>query len=131
MSPGLIATPRPVPSRVTPIAAGGAILVLALPVFLVAGWRLGAWALATVLWVAGQGLGVLLARLRIGMGSLAASGVMAFGMMFRAIAVMVVLVVVAVSDAKLALGAALLYALAYTFELGVSVVSYFAGEPQR
>jgi len=129
VSPGILTTPRPVPNRVTPIAAGAGILVLALPIFFVAGWRLGAWALAVVLWVAGQGLGVLLGRLRIGLGSLAASGVMAFGMMFRAIAVMVVLVVVAVSDAKLALGAALLYALAYTFELGVSVVSYFAGEP--
>jgi hypothetical protein len=131
VSPGILTTPRPAPNRVTPIVAGGAILVLALPVFLVAGWRLGAWTLAIVLWVAGQGLGMLLARLRIGLGSLAASGVMAFGMMFRAIAVMVVLVVVAVSDARLALGAALLYALAYTFELGVAVVSYFAGESQR
>ena len=131
MSPGILTTPRPVPNRVTPIAASAAVLVLALPIFLVAGWRLSAWALAAVLWLAGQGLGLLLVRLRIGLGNLAASGVLAFGMMFRAIAVMVVLVVVAVSDAKLALGAAVLYALAYTFELGVSVVTYFAGEPQQ
>jgi len=131
VSPGTLTTPRPMPNRVTPIAAGGAVLVLALPIFLVAGWRFGSWALAAVLWLAAQGLGLLLVRLRIGLGSLAASGVAAFGMMFRAIAVMVVLVVVAVSDAKLALGAAVLYALAYTFELGVSVVTYFAGEAQR
>jgi hypothetical protein len=131
MSPGILSTPRPVPNRLTPIAASAAVLVLALPIFLVAGWRLAGWALAAVLWLAGQGLGLLLVRLRIGLGNLAASGVLAFGMMFRAIAVMVVLVVVAVSDAKLALAAALVYALAYTFELGVSVVTYFAGEPQR
>jgi len=131
MRPGILSTPRPVPNRVTPIAASGAVLALALPIFLVAGWRLAGWALAAVLWLAGQGLGLLLVRLRIGLGNLAASGVLAFGMMFRGIAVMVVLVVVAVSDAKLALAAALLYALAYTFELGVSVVTYFAGEPQR
>jgi len=120
-----------VPNRLTPIAASAAVLALALPIFLVAGWSLAGWALAAVLWLAGQGLGLLLVRLRIGLGNLAASGVLAFGMMFRAIAVMVVLVVVAVSDAELALAAALLYALAYTFELGVSIVTYFAGEPQR
>ena len=131
MRPGILSTPRPVPNRVTPIAASGAVLALALPIFLVAGWRLAGWALAAVLWLAGQGLGLLLVRLRIGLGNLAASGVLAFGMIFRGIAVMVVLVVVAVSDAKLALAAALLYALAYTFELGVSIVTYFAGEPQR
>jgi hypothetical protein len=33
-----------------------------------------------------------------------------------------------VSDARLALSAALVYALAYTFELGVSVVEYFGSE---
>ena len=64
------------------------------------------------------------------MGILAASGVVAFGMMFRVIAVMVVVIAVAVSDARLALAAALVYALAYTLELGVSVVSYFGGEPR-
>ena len=127
----MLSTPRPLPNRAAPVAGSAAVLALALPIFLVAGWRVAAWALAVVLWVAGQALGVLLARMRIGLSSLAASGVVAFGMMFRAIAVMVVLVVVAVSDAKLALGAALLYALAYTFELGLSVVAYFSGQPQR
>jgi hypothetical protein len=131
VSPGILSTPRPVPSKLTPIAGSAGVLALALPIFLVAGWRIAGWALAVVLWLAGQGLGLLLVRLRVGLGNLAASGVLAFGMMFRAIAVMVVLVVVAVSDAKLALAAALLYALAYTFELGISMVSYFAGEPQR
>src|SRR5207249_6567797 len=97
---------------------------------LLLGWRLAGWALAAVLWAGGQGLG-LLARLRLGLGNLAASGVLAFGMMFRAIAVMVVLVVVAVSDGRLAISAALLYALAYTLELGVSVVEYFGAEPRR
>src|SRR5207249_9341574 len=120
-----------VPSRLTPIAGSAAVLVLALPIFIVAGWRIGGWVLATVLWLAGQGLGLLLVRLRIGLGNLAASGVLAFGMMFRAIAVMVVLVVVAVSDGRLAISAALLYALAYTLELGVSVVEYFGAEPRR
>jgi len=122
---GVLATPRPAPRRVLPIAAGATLLALALPVYLLLDWRLTGWALAAVLWVGAQALGLLLARLRSGLGNLAASGVLAFGMMFRAIAVMVVLLVVAVSDGRLALSAAVLYALAYTLELGVSVVEYF------
>jgi hypothetical protein len=124
---GVLSTPRPLPNRVVPVVAGGAVLVLALPVFLIAHWRIGAWGLAAVLWLASQGLAFLLSHLRLGLNNIAASGVVAFGMMFRAIAVMVVLVAVAVSDAKLALGAALLYALAYTLEFGVSLASYFGG----
>jgi hypothetical protein len=125
---GALSTPRPLPNRFVPVIAAGALVALALPVFLIAHWRVSAWALGAVLWAASQAFALLLTRLRLGMANLAASGVVAFGMMFRAIAVMVVLVAVAVSDAKLALGAALLYALAYTLELGVSLASYFGGE---
>ena len=39
------------------------MLLLALPVFLIAGWSISAWALAAVLWLASQGLGVLLGHL--------------------------------------------------------------------
>src|SRR5439155_18084301 len=81
----MLSTPRPLPNRAAPVAGSAAVLALALPIFLVAGWRVAAWALAVVLWVAGQALGVLLARMRLGLSSLAASGVVAFGMMFRAI----------------------------------------------
>ena len=42
------------------------VIALALPVFLVAGWPLAGWALAAVLWLAGQALALLLARLRSG-----------------------------------------------------------------
>ena len=131
MSPGILTTPRPVPNRVVPIVAGAGLLVLALPIYLLLGWRLTGWALAAVLWVGGQTLGLLLARLRFGLGNLAASGVLAFGMMFRSIVVMVVLLVVAVNDGHLALSAALLYTAAYTLELGVSFVEYFGAEPKR
>lgn len=122
-----VSTPRPMPSMRLPIAAGSSVIALALPIYVVAGWRLGGWLLAAVLWIASQAFGVLLARMRMGMGHLGASGVVAFGMMFRAIAVMVVVIAVAVSEPTLALGAAVLYALAYTLELGLSVVAYFSG----
>jgi hypothetical protein len=127
MIPRSILTPRPVPDRRLPLVTGGSVVLLALPIFLIAGWRVSGWGLGAVLWAASEALGFLLARLRLGLGNLGGSGVVAFGMMFRAIAVMVVVVAVAVSDARLALAAALVYALAYTFELGVSIVSYFGG----
>jgi hypothetical protein len=131
VSPGILTTPRPVPNRVVPIVAGAGVLVLALPIYLLLGWRMTGWALAALLWVGGQALGLLLARLRFGLGNLAASGVLAFGMMFRSILVMVVLLVVAVNDGHLALSAALLYTAAYTLELGVSFVEYFGAEPKQ
>jgi hypothetical protein len=123
-------TPRPVPGRLAPALAGAAVIGLALPVFLVADWPLEAWALAAVLWLVGQALSALLARLRLGLGNLAASGVVGIGMSFRTIAIGVVLVAVAVSDARVGIAAALLYAAAYTLELTVSLVSYF-GAPAR
>lgn len=118
-------TPRPVPGRLVPLVTGGAVILLALPVFLIAGWRISGWGLGAVLWAGSEGLGYVLTRLRLGASNLAGSGVVALGMMFRAIAVMVVVIAVAVSDARLALSAALVYALAYTFELGLSIVEYF------
>ena len=45
-----------------------------------------AWAVATILWIGNQALGGLLRRFQRA-GNLAASGVVAFGMMFRAIVV--------------------------------------------
>jgi hypothetical protein len=110
-----------------PAIAGSIVVALALPVFLLLGWRIQGWALGALLWVASQAFGVLLHRLRTRTGNLAAAGVAAFGMMFRAIAVMVVVFAAAVSDARLGVAAALVYALAYSAELGLSLVAYYTG----
>jgi len=126
----VFATPRPKPSRLVPALAGAAVVALALPVFLVAGWPLRGWVLGAVLWLAAQALGALLARLPLGADNLAAAGVVGIGMMFRPVAVMVVAIAVATQDASLGVAAALLYALAYTLELAVSLASYF-GSPAR
>jgi hypothetical protein len=124
-------TPRPAPGRLLPAIAAAGLLVLALPVFLVADLPLGGWVLASVLWLAAQGLSLLLARLGLGADKLAASGVVGIGMTLRSVAVGVVLVAVVASDARLGLSAALLYALAYTLELGVSLATYFGQESTR
>lgn len=124
MSAGVFSTPRPVPGRLAPALAGSAVVVLALPVFLVAGWPPAGWALAAVLWAAGQALALLLTRLLDGAGNLGA-GVAGVGMSFRAIAVGVPLVAVTVADARVGLAAALLYALAFSLELAVSLIVFF------
>jgi hypothetical protein len=129
MRSGIFATPRPAPGRLLPAAGGGLVLLLALAVFLLAGWRLSGWALGAVLWAGMEALDHLLARLRQRTGNLAAAGVHAFGLFFKAVGLLVVLVAVAVSDPRLAVAAALTYALAYTFELGLSLVTYFGGAP--
>ncbi len=118
-------TPHPVPGRVVPALAGAGVIALALPVFVIAGWPVSGWALAAVLWLGGEALAALPARVRLGAGNLAASGVVGIGMSFRALAIGIVLIAVAASDAQLGLSAALLYALAYTLELALSLTTYF------
>jgi hypothetical protein len=128
MSAGVFATPRPIPGRLVPALAGSALIVLALPVFVVAGWPLGGWVLAAVLWVAAQLFAWMLARLSLDTGNLAAAGMRGIGTSFRAIAVGIPLVAVTVSDEAVGIAAALLYALAFTLELALSLVSYFGEE---
>jgi hypothetical protein len=119
------------PERRLPIALGGTVVALALPLFLVAGWRVQGWALGAVLWVASQALGLVLTRVGIHEPTLRGSGVVAFGMMARGVLLGVVLVVLAAADPYLALAGALVYAAAYTVELGLGIALYFAGSARR
>ena len=125
---GILSTPRPVPGRRAPMLAGAGVVALALPVFLVAGLPIGGWALAAVLWAAVHAIDALLRRARGDAANLAASGVQAFGLFFKAVGLLVVLVAAAVASPKLAVAAAVTYALAYTFELGLSLFAYFGAD---
>jgi hypothetical protein len=126
-SSGLLATPRPEPGHLLPALAGCVVILIALPLFLILDWTMTAWALAAVLWVGIHALDFILRRARTDTGNLAASGMQAFGLLFKTLGLLVVLFAVAASNAHLALAAALLYALAYTLELGLSMVAYFGG----
>ena len=128
MSARVFETPRPVPGRLVPALAGSAVVALALPVFLAAGWPLQGWLLAATLWVAGQLFAWLLTRLPLDAGNLAAAGMRGIGTSFRAMAVGIPLVVVTVADERVGLAAAVVYALAFTVELAVSLVEYFGVE---
>jgi len=125
-----LGAPRSVPGRLLPVAAGAGVIALALPVFLLAGWPFAGWAIAAIVWLGVQSLGLLLSRIRPSADNLAASSVLAFGMMGRLLAVLVVLVAVAASNRTVGLAAALLYGLAYTAELSVSIASYYVQEPK-
>jgi len=120
--------PRPLPDRRVAVVAGGALIALALPVFLVAGWRVESWALGAGLWLVSQLAGIVLNRAGIGEPTLRGSGVVAFGMMTRGIVLMLGLLAIAVLDPRLALAGALVYAAAYTLELALSLTLYFGGE---
>jgi hypothetical protein len=119
--------PRQAPPNLLPAAAGGIVIAVALPIFLLAGWRITGWGIGAVLWLGSEALGLVLARLQSRTGNLAAAGVVAFGMLFRGIAVMVVVFAVAVSDKWLGLAAALTYAAGYSATFGLQLVTYFSG----
>jgi hypothetical protein len=128
VSTGAFSTPRPIPGRLVPALAGTGVIVLALPVFAVAGWPLSGWTFAAVLWAAAQGFAWLLTRLSLDAGNLAAAGMRGIGTSFKAIAVGIPLVAITVSDERVGVAAALLYAFAFTVELAVSLVTYFGAE---
>ena len=128
MTNGLLSTPRPVPGRRAPALAGAGVVALALPVFLVAGFPLSGWALAAVLWAAGEALGFWLARLPIGADHLGFSGIVALAHSFRGIGVIIVLAAVTLANRDVGIAALAVYGLAYSLSLGVSLVEYFGGE---
>ena len=119
--------PRVAPPSLLPAVAGALVIVLALPIFLIAGWRVEGWLLGAVLWAGSEAFGAVLTRLQAKTGNLAAAGVVAFGMLFRAIAVMAVVFAVAVSDKWLGLAAALTYAAGYSAAFGLQLVAYYTG----
>jgi hypothetical protein len=128
VSARIFETPRPVPGRLVPALAGTIVVVLALPVFVAAGWPLNGWLLAATLWLAGQAFAWLLTRLPRDPGNLAAAGMRGIGTSFRAMAIGIPLVVATVSDERVGIAAAIVYAFAYTVELVVSLLTYFGAE---
>ena len=125
---GVFANPRPVPHGKLPALAGTAVVLIALPVFAIAGWSIGAWAIAAALWLAYTAIGFMLLRLPLGSDNLRAAGLVAFGRMTRAVLLVAILIAVAVSNAGLGLPAAAVYGLAFTVEFVSSLVAYLGGE---
>jgi hypothetical protein len=125
----LFSTSRAEPGHLLPAVGGTLVLALALPVVALLGWSIAGWGLAVALWLGLHALDYVLARARTKTG-LASSGMQAFGLFFKLIALLVVLFAALAADKDVALAAALTYGLAYTFELGLSLVAYFGAAPR-
>lgn len=124
---GLLTTPHPIPGRRVPALAGTTVVLVALPVFVAAGWPLAAWGIAAGLWAVFQAVGLGLSRLALGVDDIRSAGIVAFGRLLRGGGLVVVLIVIAARDAHLGLPAAIVYALAFTAELGTSLLAYLGG----
>jgi hypothetical protein len=125
MRTGMFATPRPVPGRLLPALGGAVVILLALPVFILADLDLAGWALGAVLWFGLEVIELVLTRLRERTDNVAASAVLAFGLTFKAVVVLAVLIAAAATHPDVAVAAAIVYVLAYTFQLGLSLATYF------
>ena len=120
---------RPLPSRKLPALAAALVFVLALPFFLIAGWPVVAWALALALWAGVEGLNLVAASLASRDASLRAAAVAGVVRMFRLFLIAITLAAVVKLDRDLVLPLIVVFALAYTLELGLSLVTYFGNEP--
>jgi len=122
----LFSTRRSEPDHLLPAAGGTIVLALLLPVVALVGWSLAGWALAALLWLGLHALDLLVIRARSKPGATPAnSGIQAFALLFKLIALLIVLFAALAANRNLALTTLLTYGLAYTFELGLSLASYF------
>jgi hypothetical protein len=123
----LFSTPRTEPNHVLPAAGGALVLLLLLPVVALLGWSIEGWGLAVVLWSGLHALEYLLGRVREKQHG-GEAAMQAFGLFFKLITILVVLFAALAANRDVALVAVLTYGLAYTFELGLSLVSYFGAQ---
>lgn len=122
----LFSTRRSEPDHLLPAAGGTVVIALLLPVVTLVGWSIAGWALAALLWLGLHVLDLFVVRARSRPGSSpASSGIQAFALFFKLIALLVVLFAALAADRDLALATLLTYGLAYTFELGLSLATYF------
>ena len=117
------------PSRKWPTLAAALVLILALPFFLIAGWPVVAWGLAAALWAVVEAINLVATRLASRQDSLRAAGLSGFIRMLRLFVIAIVLALVAKANRDLLLPLIGVFALAYTSELGLSLISYFGNEP--
>ena len=126
--PSTLLAPRPLPDRRIAVVAGRALVALALPVILVAGWPFAGWVFGAALWLVSRLLDAAFARVGIGEPTLRGSGFVAFGMMGRGILLALAGIAVALYDSEVALAGVLVYAAAFTLELALSLTLYFQGK---
>lgn len=128
MNGGLLSTPRPLPGRLAPALAGTAVVLVALPVVVAGGWPVKGWGIAAGLWLVFQAIGLVLARMTLGVGNAGSAGVAGIGRTLRAAGLLTVLIVIAATNSSVGLTAAIVYGLAFTAEFVSSLLLYLGGE---
>lgn len=105
------------------------VLVVALPLFLYAGWGLGSWALCAVLWAFNRLIQSGVTRFVLGLPPTAAMGVASVAFLTRAWGTMIVLIAsVHFWGKDVAVPAAILFAVLYTIDIAARGLSWADGK---
>ena len=101
------------------------VLVLALPLFLYAGWGAKSWGLCAALWVFNRGLQIAVMRFVLDLPPTAAMGVAGVTFLARAWGTIIALIVgVSIWGQDVAVPAAILFAVLYTIDIAARGLSW-------
>ena len=100
------------------------VALLAVPVFLLAGWPLEGWFWATALWAANRYLQAVIERRAARMGALRGVGVLGASMLLRPWIGMLALFLITKDDTALAVSSVLLFLLLVTIDIATRVLTH-------
>ena len=100
------------------------VAILAVPVFLIAGWPLEGWFWATALWATNRYLQSVIERRAARMGALRGVGVLGASMLFRPWIGMLALFLITKDDRALAVSSTLLFILLVTIDIATRVLTH-------
>ncbi|HEX2377743.1 MAG TPA: hypothetical protein VHI30_09315 [Gaiellales bacterium] len=100
------------------------VAILAIPVFLLAGWPLEGWFWATALWAVNRYAQSVIERRAAQMGALRGVGVLGASMLLRPWIGMLVLFLITKHDTALAVSAVLLFLLLVTIDIATRVLTH-------
>jgi hypothetical protein len=100
------------------------VALLALPIFMAAGWPLEGWFWAVALWAVNRFLEVLIERRASQMTALRAVGTMGASMLLRPWIGMLILFLITRHDTALAVSSVLLFMVLVTIDIGTRIVTH-------
>jgi hypothetical protein len=100
------------------------VAVLAVPVFLVAGWPLEGWFWATALWATNRYLQAVIERRAARMGALRGVGILGASMLLRPWIGMLVLFLITKDETALAVSSVLLFLLLVTIDIATRILTH-------
>jgi len=100
------------------------VAIVAVPVFLLAGWPLEGWFWATALWAVNRYVQSVIERRAAQMGELRCVGILGASMLLRPWIGMLVLFLITKHDTALAVSAVLLFLLLVTIDIATRVLTH-------